>query len=318
MSLNESKHDGKTLARRYSATGALLVLLYSVMSAAKEVVIGHVVQDTDPNLLVFLSFGIVILIFNADIIFNFSSFAKGWLIFSKSFRLITLLNLETALAWGCFFWAVRYLEPAVVSAVTVGISPLFSQLLGIEHDTNRNVKIRVFFSSLTTFFLLSSTYLGFSAIGGINFGAFWLGAFLCGLGGASIALVTSRSRRLYKEGYSAFDLMRTRFVLLVCISGLSAFFSGELGAVPHTFTLAGIIAVLGIAIPIFSLQKGLERCSSTTALLIITCAPGFTWLFQLFDSRLHYSTSTVAAIGLLFLIACWSIASEQRQARRKN
>jgi len=318
MLLNDSKQVSETLARRYSSTGAIFVLIYSVMSAAKEVVIGHVVQDTDPNLLVFLSFGLVTLIFNADIIFNFRSFRKGWSIFSKSFREIALLNLETALAWGCFFWAVRYLEPAVVSAVTVGISPLCSQLLGIECDNNRNVKIRVFFSALTAFFLLSSTYLGVSAIGDINSSAFWTGALLCGLGGAAIALVTSRSRRLYKHGYNAFDLMRTRFVLLVCLSGISAFMSGDLTPGSGTFILAGIIAVLGIAVPIFALQKGLERCGSTTVLLIIACAPGFTWLFQLFDSRLHYSVSTVVAICSLFLIACWNVVSEQRQLDRKN
>nr|WP_241391679.1 hypothetical protein [Yersinia frederiksenii]ULG19789.1 hypothetical protein 49p1_00071 [Yersinia frederiksenii] len=313
MSLSERRNSGETLANRYSAIGAIFILLYSVMSAAKEVAIGHVVQNIDPNLLVFLSFGFVILIFNADVIWNFPSFAKGWQIFFNNFREIALLNLETALAWGCFFWAVRYLEPAVVSAVTVGISPFFSQLFGIERDNNRNVVIRVFFSSITSLFLLIATYLGFSAMGEVSLGTFLVGTLLCGLGGAAIALVTSRSRRLYKRGYNPFDLMRTRFVLLVCISGLATFIFDEFGAEPRTFSLAGIIAIFGISIPLLSLQKGLERCGSTTALLIISCAPGFTWLFQLFDPRLHYSTSTVVAIGALFLIACWSIVSEQKQ-----
>ncbi|CAI2534988.1 EamA-like transporter family [Serratia ficaria] len=315
MSLSERRTPGETLTNRYSSIGAIFVLIYSVMSAAKEVTVGHVVQDIEPNLLVFLSFGFVILIFNIDVFFNFSSFVKGWQIIYKNLRDIALLNLETALAWGCFFWAVRYLEPAVVSAVTVGISPLFSQLFGIERDNNRNVANRVFLSSIISLFLLITTYFGFSAMGDVNLSTFLIGSLLCGLGGAAISLVTSRSRKLYKNGYNSFDLMRTRFVLLVIISGLATLSLHKFDVDSRTFSIAGIIAIFGIAIPIFSLQKGLEKCGSTTALLIISCAPGFTWFFQLFDPRLHYSASTVVAIVGLFLVACWSIVSEQKQAK---
>ncbi len=315
MSLSNTTHSDKAHTNRYSAIGALFVLLYAVMSAAKEVVVGHVVQESDPNLLVFLSFGFVIFIFNADVIFNFTSFKKGWLIFSHHRKEIFLLNLETALAWGCFFWAVKYLEPAVVSAVTIGISPFFSLWLGVERDTGNNIKIRVFFSSITALLLLAATYLGLSAVGGIQLKALCIGALLCGLGGAAIALVTSRARLLYQKGYNAFDLMRTRFIVLVFVSGFYCLMVGGFDGASRTVTLAGAISVFGIAIPLLALQKGLERCAATTALLIIACAPGFTWLFQLFDSRLHYSSSTVIAIGALFLIACWSIASEHKQKK---
>ena len=318
MSLSERKHSGDILVTRYSSIGALFILFYSVMSAVKEVVVGHVVQNIDPNFLVFVSFGFVLLIFNTDVIYNFRSFKNGWSIFAKGLRQIILLNVETALAWGCFFWAVRYLEPAVVSAIMVGISPLFSLLLGTERDNDRNLKIRVFCSSLATLFLLLSTYLGFSAVGGISLSSFFTGTILCGFGGASIALVTSRSRRLYQEGYTAFNLMRTRFLLIVLISSASFFIHSDFKAEFHSFTLGGVIGLFGISIPVFALQKGLERCSSTIALLIIACGPAFTWVFQLFDNRLHYSASTIVAIAALFFIACWNILSEQMNAKGKE
>ena len=316
MSSEPLTTNGARTPSHYSAVGAFLVLCYSVLSAAKEVVIGHTVQNVNPNVLVFLSFGFTLIIFNADAATNFRLFARRWRFYADRRTDLLLLNVETGLAWGCFFWAVRYLEPAVVSVVTVGLSPLFSQLFGADRSAGVAIAAKVLLSSIVSACLLMVTFLGFSAVGEVDPFGFVFGAILCMLGALAIALVTSRTRRLYQAGYGALDLMRTRFFILVCASGLAASWSGGVQLDLSIIATSALIAVFGIALPLFALQKGLEDCSATVALLIISSAPGFTWLFQLFDPRLDYSLATIAAVGALFAISIWSIFSQEIAMRK--
>lgn len=307
--------DGPSPLGRYSALGALFILGYCVLSAAKEVLIGHAVQDIDPNALVFVSFGLALLLFNAGAATDFRSYAARWRSYGGRRADLALLNVETAIAWGCFFWAVRHLEPAVVSAVTVGLSPFFAQAVGLEKEAGGAIAAKAALSAAVSLALLAATFLGFSAVGAVDPAGFAAGALLCALGAFAIARVTSRARRLYRAGYGAFDLMRTRFFVLVGASGLACLWSGGVEVDGRILATAGIIAIFGVAAPLLALQKGLERCSATVTLLIVASAPGFTWLFQLLDPRLDYSLATIAAIAALFAIAVWSVAGEERAAR---
>jgi drug/metabolite transporter (DMT)-like permease len=316
MSFEPPTADGERTLNRYSAVGAFFVLCYSVLSAAKEVIIGHAVQDVNPNVLVFLSFGFTLIIFNAGAVLNFRLFARRWRFYADRRTDLLLLNVETGLAWGCFFWAVRYLEPAVVSAVTVGLSPLFSQIFSADRDSGVAIAAKVILSSIVSACLLVATFLGFSAVGLVDRFSFVFGAILCMFGALAISLVTSRTRRLYQAGCNALDLMRTRFLILVGISGLAASWSSGVELDTSLIATSAVIAVFGIALPLFALQKGLEDCSATMTLLIISSAPGFTLLFQMFDPRLDYSLATVAAVGTLFAISVWSVFSQELAARR--
>ena len=318
MSFNHRNNLPALSLDNYTILGAVLVLVYCILSAAKEVMIGHHVQEISPNLLAFVSFGFVILIFNASALWRHQQFYAAWSSYRKSIPGLLHLNVETMLAWGCFFWAVKFLEPAVVSAVTVGLSSLFAQMFTPSETNNPNLTRKTLTSTGISLFLLITTYCGFSAMGHVSQQNLAIGALLCTLGAAAIARLTSRTRELYKRGYTAIDLMRARFFGLVGGSGTAVVLQGDAVVDLQLIVVSLLIAVFGIAAPIYSLQKGLERCSSTTTLLIIASAPGFTWLFQLTDPRLNYSTTTSFAIVALFLVAMWCIFGEEKARNDKR
>ena len=311
MSVEGFNRQSAITPNDYTLFGALLVLAYCILSAAKEVVIGHYVQEIDPYLLVFVSFSFVILIFNSSVLWQRKQYCAAWRGYRKSLPSFVHLNVETMLAWGCFFWAVRFLEPAVVSAVTVGLSPLFAQHFAPCESGNATLARKALASAAISLFLLVATLAGFSAVGHVSPRDFAIGSILCVVGAAAIAQVTSRARKLYEKGYTALDLMRARFFGLVGGAGIALAVQESVAIDMELFAVALLIAVFGIAVPIYSLQRGLERCNSTITLLIIASAPGFTWLFQLADPRLEYSLVTSFAIIALFLVAIWCIFEEE-------
>jgi len=150
-----------------------------------------------------------------------------------------------------FYFALKYIEPAIVSSLEMGLGPLFALLLAIQQ------KKRV-----------------------IN--AQW-----------GIAIL---SKRFYG------------IILLSFIATYDVMFTYLLENIDWIL----LMTVIGVLIPMYLLQKGIQYCEVFLVMISLCFIPVFTFFFQLFDTRLQWSNITLMGVLLLLLFGILSVVLEQR------
>jgi drug/metabolite transporter (DMT)-like permease len=218
---------------------------------------------------------------------------------------LALLNLTTAANWIGYFIALRYVEPAIVSALFGGLGPVstiaFERLVRHHRLPGR--------SYLAAAGILSGALLlvwvalaGRSGMAGTGAGATALGLAAATAGGASQALNTIATKRLGDRGWSATRVMTHRFHLLVAVvlvlaltgPGLAVASGGQAGGM-------ALATVLGVVAPLWLLQRGIIASEPFTVAALLALAPVLTYLFQGFDARLQWTVTS--AVGCVVVTA---------------
>ena len=111
------------------------------------------------------------------------------------------------------------------------------------------------------------------------------------------------SKRLSEAGLSPQSVLAVRFFLILAITwtltGPSA--KPQLAA---TFLPALFIAVIGVAIPLYLLQAGIEHTEPITAAIVPSLSPLVAYLLQLPVRRLKASALTLAGVlAIVILVA---------------
>jgi drug/metabolite transporter (DMT)-like permease len=286
--------------------GAAAVLGYNFLSASKEVYSGHLVQEYDPFLITGLVFACA-----------FGIFQTLALVLSRANYRVPLsqrgdlawLNLHTSGAWIGFFFSVKYLEPAIVSVVMVGLGPAIAVFA--SPLISRDQKLDAWEAVCATGILLSTILLtiisleGKSAIGLTNGLNVALGLAAAAAGSGAMVGASMYSKRLSEAGAKPVSIMAHRFYILLPLSVAAAFLlrpAGEaLPAMPPVEIIAGL-SVLGVAIPLWLLQIGIQNLRPVEVIMIIATAPAFTFALQALDPRLSLNVAVLGCI--LFMCGC--------------
>lgn len=286
--------------------GAASVLGYNFLSASKEVYSGHLVQEYDPFLITGLVFAFAFGIFQT---LALSLSRENYRTPLSRSRDLVWLNLHTSGAWIGFFFSVKYLEPAIVSVVMVGLGPAIAVFAGPL--INRKQKLDIWEAACATGILLSTMLLtvisleGKSAIGLTNGMNVVLGLGAAAAGSGAMVGASMYSKRLSEAGARPVSIMAHRFYILLPLSAAAAFLlhpSGEgLPAVPSAGIIAGL-SVLGVAIPLWLLQLGIQKLRPVEVIMIIATAPAFTFALQALDPRLSLNMAVLGCI--LFMCGC--------------
>lgn len=287
--------------------GILLVFLFVILSSAKEVFVGNLTQHLDPFFLVFVCFVIMAVLFNTiQLTTNRAGYLKY---FQTDLKDIVFLNLSTTASWLGFFYALKHVEPAIVSAINTAIGPVITVAFSrIFRPSARVLRAEVICSSLIfgiILCLVCSSLSGTSAIGHVDAGKQAVGIMASLIGGCAIVANTIFSKRLSEQGLPTTMVMSVRFFLLIILS-FGIWVSDSHSVPVHGSDLASIVlvAVMGIIIPLFMLQKGIEKSEPITVSLIISIAPVFTFMFQGLDKRLAFSFySFLGVLAVVFIVA---------------
>lgn len=288
--------------------GVGMVMLYNLLSSAKEVVSGAIVQRIDPIALTAVVFALVTLFFQA------SARIGGREVYSKPFsdrpRLLAL-NLFSCGAWIGFFYSVRYLEPAIVSALMVGVGPALATLLIPIWYRPRKIRPLELVGSIGI--LLASIYiLGLVTTGNSSLG--YLSAHDIAQGGVSALLgsicmvgASIFSKRLSDSGCEPVAIMAHRFYLLVAATLIISIAArADFPALtPYWAWIVGL-ALLGVIVPLWALQHGIRNLDPLLVMILISTAPAFTFAIQLLDPRLSARPAVLAGVGLLCAFAAVS------------
>ncbi len=301
--------------RKVFLFGILLILLFDLFSAAKEVYAANLLQDIPPYFMIFVCFLITAAYFNFIKVKNISS---HWELIQKNWKDVFWLNVSTFGSWFGFFYAIKFIEPAVATTITIAVGPLLTVSVGHYLRPGSQVFRSEMVSSIGIFLSIVLlgliTYFGKSGMGELNkFHSLvgLLAAFICGI---SMVGNTFFGKRLNEKGWSAAQVMTVRFFILLIISGslcwvhtdgIDLFFSNAMSLV--------LIAILGLIIPLYCLQLGIERTEPIIVSLVLSIVPLFTFLIQFMDRRLTSSIYSLSTIVLVLAFILFGILGRYRK-----
>jgi len=293
--------------------GVSFLLLSALLVSISQVYYANQVQGAHPFLFTGVSFFITAIIFNVIALkqrgrFNISA--------QKYSNDLVKLNVSSVLAFMGFYYALKFIEPAIVSSLEMGVGPFFV-IVVTAIITKKKIRatraqwiitIGTFAASLL---LMMTALLGLSGVKVTNNTDFVYGitaSVLCGLGAV---LCTIYSKRLSNAGWTSSSILAHRFYGIVVISFLMTY------DILPTYLMANIdwiilVTIFGVAIPTFLLQKGIQYCDPFVVMMSICFIPAFTFVFQLADPRIEWSTTSLIGVLMLFTLGVASIFPENK------
>ena len=301
----------------------MLILLFAGLTAAKEVVAGSLVRNFDPLLLVCVTFFVTTSVFSVWLFIQPTPKDRPPL-FAR-FGDVIALNFATLAGWGTVFFALQFIQPAVVSTLAVATLPLFSivvqaMLSGIDRTEPVDVLGSILIC-ISIGWVSWNAYKGNGIVIPTSQLALQLAILACILSGLGMAVSNVLARRLYRAGWKPGDIMARRFVLLSVAAGwLWVSGEGEIALVELAdlviFAAFGLIA---IAVPIFILQKGLQTSAAVEAGAIISLSPILVLAFQILDPQITSdSATTVGVFVTVILVVLFLIMRDRTVARRTS
>ncbi len=280
--------------------GPLLVSIFCLSQALRDVYFGHVFQQVDFFLVIVLAFAPASVVFAAiSLIRTPEAVAR----LARELPTVVAMNVTTALAWSCYFFALSRLEPAVVNTIHSGVGPLTVLALaacGVElagpSGLRRGERWGHVGIALAIAALWWVALSGRSGLPGSDTLANLGGLALVTVSGTSITLSLLYAKRLHDRGIGAAAVTAVRYPLLIALAGgaLAArgHRAGEIGD-PATLILTANALIVA---PLFVLQVGIALTPPLTAHVVRSLGPAFVFALEPLDGRLAYSSATLACI----------------------
>ncbi|MEV7597695.1 DMT family transporter [Kitasatospora sp. NPDC089797] len=295
--------------------GVGYVSAFLVLANANAVFSGNLLQSVHPFTFLFWSFFAGSLFFGTVQVVQ-----KGWgglRIGRDSLGPLLTLNATSAFNWIGYFFALRFIEPAIVAAILGGLGPLVTIVLE-RTIRGRRFPARVYPAALGvlsgTALLAWGSLTGHSGITGASVAASVTGLVASAVGGVTQALNTVATKQLGDRGWSATRIMTHRFyLLLVVAAGLALSGPGLSLDGPAQTGLVAIATILGVIAPLWPLQRGIILSEPFTVAALLSLAPILTYLFQGFDDRMNWSA--VSAAGCL-VVAAFTVYSTRIISRK--
>ena len=306
--------------RHHIFLGPVLVLVFCVSQAFRDVYFGHVFQGVDFFAVILLAFLASTILFTAiPLLRDRSAFSK----LRGHGRTVLMINLTTALAWSCYFYGLNHLEPSIVNTMHSGMGPLTVVILaafGVRLAKTDHVGWWEYLGyagiALSLVALAWIVISGNSGLAGSETTALLALAALL-VSGASITVSLLYCKRLHDHGVNAEVVTSVRYVLLIAVAASVVWHKGGLGGIGSAGEAATLTALATIlmVLPLYAFQVGIALTTPLTANVLRALGPVFVFALQQIDGRLTYSTPTL--IGILVYSAA-AIASNVAHAGAKR
>jgi drug/metabolite transporter (DMT)-like permease len=298
-------HQGPNLGSNLGR-GLALLLPYPVLSAVVDVYTGRSEHALDPGVVAAVAFTVTVLIFAVP--------AK-----TKSPkpqpRDIAALNVTTALTWIALLYALKFLEPAVVNAVSLAVGPAITVLAGPllrRGSAVLSAEAGVAAAVLAMIAVLCwGSAAGLTSVGHIGLGRGLAGLAMTLASGLGSAGTFIYAKRLSEAGVSPATVLSSRFWLTAAASWVIAAAS-HLPRLGASLLPGLVVAVVGVAVPAYLLQLGVRYTEPITVSLLDNLAPILTYLLQLLNGRLRPSAFSLSGI---LVITCLIGAGVTARAR---
>ncbi|MGE8097009.1 EamA family transporter [Pseudomonas fluorescens] len=285
--------------------GVLLGLLFCFISAAFDVYVAFLTQTISTMVVIFYCF-----ISSATLFLAYALLKnKTSLLFKlkRDFAFVILANVSVLFNWGGLFYALRYLEPAVVGVASVACGPALTLIISaFDKESGKTGRIETVISYLVLLsvgVMLYNSFIGDSGISSTTKEQRTLGIIsvvLCALG---TVLYTIVSKKLFSRAWAVSEILATRNIVMIVLCVFFVLSSGaSFGVTSNLVVPMMILVVVGHLLPIYLIQKTIFHLSSIHVSLVLLTLPVFTLILQYLDSRVEFSAPSIAAIVIIVLL----------------
>jgi drug/metabolite transporter (DMT)-like permease len=290
--------------------GIAFVLTFVLLSAVNGVYMSAFLVDVDVFVALFCVFSFIALCFNVYVLRH-----HGLLIVRLPAQVLVYLalsNVTTALNWFSFFFAVKYIEPAISATLINSVLPLTTMIISMVILNDRRKGPAEWGSAAALFVAMVLTALtvfsGNSGRPASGVSSYAIGVGMSLICGVSMALNTVVSKKLNQLEVKPSTIMAYRFFLLIALSLLLVDLPAFERDVARVYPQLLLIAVVGNMLPLFALQLGIQRLSPVTVVFLNGLGPMAHFAVQGFSSHLQFSWASLAAIAVstcVILVGAW-------------
>lgn len=306
-----------TPAQQRHLAGILLSMAWVALAAFQGVYTGNIVQGIDPIILVVACAVVTAVFANAVQLWQPGRYAR---LVRSNLRLIIGVNLLTAITWTTGFACLRFIEPTAAETFTFAVMPIAT--LGSAIAMRRAVRWLPSELVASLVMVLAGAGLGIaifrgnSSVGRIAIASAAAGIAMAVTSGLVGGALISYLKQLADAGFTTWQTMAARFAFVIPAGIVYCVATGR--ASGPLFAQAGgvvLLAGVGVILPTYVSQLGIERTEPTTTALIGALTPAAAFAMQQVDGRLQFSaTSLVAALAVVAAVAWSSVARVRASA----
>ena len=286
------------------------ILAFCFFSAVGRVLTGALDQQVHP---VVLAFGVFSISASFFALSNARQLPALWGKVCAHRADVLLVNMTTCFAWLFLFYPLKYIEPAIVSSITLGLGPFCMILLLFLFEKKRLMHpANYWMAALMTGVIVYLVFLIFSGKTAmhtlVNSKTLSYALLCCILVAVAVAANTWCSKRLSNAGFAPLDILSCRFFLLLIVA--LAWIAAErlpVPLAPPSLLLNLLLDSFFLAIlPIYCFYTGLPHLQPVTITLLIPLMPVFTFFLEFFDQRLAPGKTVIILIIAIAVLASLS------------
>ncbi|MBV53580.1 MAG: hypothetical protein CL816_05900 [Coxiellaceae bacterium] len=269
-----------------SIIGLMLVISYCVVTSLSTLVISSDEQAYGMLWVTFSSVTVTILWFN---FLQLKRLVRLREIFIDHGRLIILLNITTAVMWLGTFIALDSLNPDVFTAFFIGALPIFMFIINwMTSAWNKRMRMELVFTIVIAGLLL---LVGYHELNVSDFSREIIRGMLIAFFSSLFAAWTIIfSHRLAHAGVSSTETLSQRFYALWLVVGVilcifPGSYSFSYSILMHFMSAVILIAILSFILPLFLLQKGIERVDPMFVSFLSPLIPLMAFSLEMFSDR---------------------------------
>ena len=279
-----------------SLLGVFFACLYCLITVCSTLLINHFEYTTAPMVLTFYGFLIGCIFFN---LVNLRVIKKTQIMLTKNCGLVLKLNIVTSMMWLSLFYGLKYLDPAIFTAIFFGTIPLTTMLSDPKSRKSLSSLIFSFVIALIMILIafdhinsVSSKYLSFICIAIAIFS------------GVNSAYINIFAHRLARQGFTSTQVLSQRLYFLVLFSGLILCLEGACKAISFVDIFhVCVISFVSVIAPLYLIQKSFDYISPQLVSLIVPMIPVLTFFAEMIIPGYHFRlVDLVLSIVLTFVL----------------
>jgi drug/metabolite transporter (DMT)-like permease len=257
----------------------------------------------------FLTFGYATLFFT---LLNIKKLPELYSLIVKNIKPLFYLNVATLLSWIGTFLALTYVDPATkicigFSLIAVTNFFIFTPIKAIRHNKRLLLIILLILFSMTLIILQQSNFQLHD-----HTKLFLLGVLIAAIGGIGGGFIGINAEKVGLAGFSATQILATRFYLLVLVSGGIFFFSQHSHSVAINWSYYLLAAIIVVLLPLLTYQLAIKSLGALIVSFIEPLTPVITYFLQIFILGYRFTILTLILLLISSATIIWLVRTEQK------
>jgi len=289
---------------RYEWLSMCAVLGYCLFSAFSRVFVSDVLQIQDP-----ITFSFYIFTLGA-LVFTIANIHRYLMLFSKlknNIMNLIYLNITTMGSWLFLAYPLKFIEPAIVSTITLGIGPILSLSLSnkfYRKSEKSSFDILIACGLFLVILFLIKLCLYTHERNNISLYSKIVSLLCCAIVGISIVFNGFQTRKLIDDDFSSLDILMLRFILLIVVSGtIACIYHPSMSILTEIMDKKIVFSsIIFVVLPLLLIQISMRHLKPITISMMMPLMPVLTYFFERYDQRLIVLNDTLYAVIVVFFL----------------